>query len=67
MYWNDIDQISGKLEEHYPDEEIPENNLLDLKDMVLSLQEFEDHETDVDDSVLQKIIEHWIEIRDKNH
>ena len=64
MHWNDIDDIAEKLEENYSDEEIPEYNLPYLKEMVYSLLEFEDHEIEVEDSILKQIIETWLEIRE---
>lgn len=63
MHWNDIDDIVDALEETYGDEEIPENDLPYLKEMVLSLPDFEDHEVEVDSQRLKQIMEHWLEIR----
>ncbi len=63
MHWRDIDEIAEKLEENYFDEEIPEHRLLYLKEMVLSLNEFEDHEIEVSNDNLNQIIECWLEIR----
>ena len=49
MHWSDIEEIVENLEETYSEEEIPnENDLLYLKEMVLSLSDFEDHEVEVD-------------------
>lgn len=64
MHWNDVEDIAEKLEESYEDQEIPEYNLPYLKEMVLSLDDFEDYEVDVEDIRLKQIIEHWMEIRD---
>ena len=44
MHWSDIEEIATGLEEAYAEEEIPEYNLGYLKEMVLSLPEFEDQE-----------------------
>ncbi len=63
MHWNHIEEIAEKLEEMYGDEEIPEHNLSYLKEMILSLNEFEDHEVEVDDDHLKRIMEYWLEIR----
>jgi len=63
MHWTDIEEVAEALEETYSDEEIPERNLSYLKEMVLSLSNFEDHEVEVDDDLLNQIIEHWLEIR----
>jgi FeS assembly protein IscX len=64
MHWTDIEEIAEALEENYSDEEIPERNLPYLKEMVLSLSNFEDHEVEVDDDLLNQIIEHWLELRE---
>jgi FeS assembly protein IscX len=66
MHWNDIEDIAEGLEEYYSEEEVPEHNLRDLKEMVLSLSEFEDHEVEVEDFTLKKILEHWLEIRSQH-
>lgn len=63
MHWNDIEIIASELENDYSDEDIPEGDLASLKEMVLSLTKFEDHEVDVKDIVLKQIIEHWLELR----
>lgn len=42
MHWSDIEEIIAGLEEAYAEEEIPEYDLEYLKEMVLSLAEFED-------------------------
>jgi FeS assembly protein IscX len=63
MHWSNIDEIAESLEEHYSEEEIPEHNLQDLKEMVLSIPEFEDREVEVEDFTLKLILEHWMDIR----
>lgn len=63
MHWTDIEEIAEALEENYSDEEIPERNLSYLKEMVLSLSNFEDHEVEVDDDILNQILEHWLDLR----
>ena len=67
MHWSDIEKIARRLEEDYGEEygegEIPEDNLLDIKEMTLSLDEFEDFEVEVSDSNLKQIVEMWIDIR----
>ncbi len=63
MHWNDIEEIAEALEDAYSEEEIPEYNLPYLKEMVYSLSQFEDHEIEVDDSILKQIIENWLELR----
>ncbi len=64
MYWSDIEEIVENLEETYSEEEIPnENDLLYLKEMVLSLSDFEDHEVEVDSEHLKRIMEYWLDLR----
>jgi len=63
MHWSDIEEIAVHLEESYAEEEIPEYNLPYLKEMVLSLPNFDEHEIEVSDSNLKQILEHWIDIR----
>ncbi len=63
MHWNDIEEIVINLEESYEEEEIPEYNLPYLKEMVLSLPNFEDHEVEVSDTIMKQILEHWLEVR----
>jgi FeS assembly protein IscX len=64
MHWSDIEEIVENLEETYSEEEIPnENDLLYLKEMVLSLSDFEDHEVEVDSEHLKRIMEYWLDLR----
>ena len=65
MNWNNIEEIAKNLEETYSEEEIPnENDLAYLKEMVMSLNDFEDHDVEVDDDHLKRIMEYWLELRD---
>ena len=64
MNWNNIEEIAKNLEETYSEEEIPnENDLAYLKEMVISLNDFEDHDVEVDDDHLKRIMEYWLELR----
>jgi FeS assembly protein IscX len=64
MNWNNIEEIAKNLEETYSEEEIPnENDLAYLKEMVMSLNDFEDHDVKVDDDHLKRIMEYWMELR----
>ncbi len=64
MNWNNIEEIAKNLEESYSEEEIPdENDLASLKEMVMSLNDFEDHDVEVDDDHLKRIMEYWLELR----
>lgn len=65
MHWNDIEEIASELEDIYGEEEIPEYNLPYLKEMVLSLPKFDDHEVEVENSTLKQILEHWIDLRNE--
>lgn len=55
MHWSNIEEIIVGLEEAYAEEEIPEYNLEYLKEMVLSLAEFEDQEIEVSEDNLSKL------------
>lgn len=63
MHWSDVEDIVEELEEMYSEEDIPENNLIELKEMVFSLHKFEDKEIEVDNSVLENILEEWLSFR----
>ena len=64
MNWNNIEEIAKNLEETYSEEEIPnENDLAYLKEMVMSLNDFEDHDVEVDDGHLKRIRAYWLELR----
>ena len=64
MNWNNIEEIVKNLEETYSEEEIPdEKDLAYLKEMVLSFNDFEDHEVEVDSDHLKRIMEYWLELR----
>jgi FeS assembly protein IscX len=65
VHWTDIEKIAVELEENYSEEEIPEYNLQDLTEMILSLKDFEDQEVEVDENVLKQIMEYWIDIRNE--
>jgi len=64
MNWNNIEEMAKNLEESYSEEEIPdENDLAYLKEMVMSLNDFEDHDVEVDGDHLKRIMEYWLELR----
>lgn len=65
MHWTDIEEIVTALEETYADEEIPEYNLSYLKEMVLSLPNFEDQEIEVSEERLKDILENWLALHNK--
>ena len=63
MHWSDIEELVNGLEESYAEEEIPDYSLSYLKEMVLSLSDFEDQEVEVENDHLKKILECWIDLR----
>ena len=63
MNIEEIEQIAAALEENYEEEDIPEGNLEEVKEMVLSLNEFDFHEDEITQEVLEQVLEHWLEIR----
>ncbi|MDC0864870.1 Fe-S cluster assembly protein IscX [Rickettsiaceae bacterium] len=65
MHWSDTQEIVTSLEETYSDEEIPEYDLSYLKEMILNLSDFDDHEVEVSDDVLNHILEGWLELRNE--
>lgn len=65
MRWEDVEELAQQLEENYEDEEIPENDLPYIHEMILSLQNFEDHDSDPDTLILERVLEQWIEIRNE--
>jgi FeS assembly protein IscX len=66
MHWSDIEDIVEGLEDMYSEEEIPEYDLEYMKEMVLSLPEFEDQEVAVSKEQLKQIAENWLEFRAGN-
>jgi FeS assembly protein IscX len=63
MHWSDIEELVNGLEESYAEEEIPDYSLGYLKEMVLTLSDFEDQEVEVENDHLKKILECWIDLR----
>lgn len=64
MHWRDVEEIAISLEENYPDEDIDELKFKDLKELVKSLSDFDDHEVETSNEMLQEILEAWKEIRE---
>lgn len=64
MHWRDVDEIAISLEENYPDEDINDLKFKDIKELVKSLSDFDDHEIETSNDVLQEILEAWKEIRE---
>jgi len=63
MYWYDIDEIAEKLEENYQDEELSDLKLTHLEELVMSLNEFDDHEVPTTKTNLEEIREAWQGLR----
>ena len=63
MHWSDIEELVNGLEESYAEEEISDYSLGYLKEMVLTLSDFEDQEVEVENDHLKKILECWIDLR----
>ena len=59
----DTEEVVEQLEEHYSDEQIPDS-LEELKEMILSLELFEDLESEINDYRLEEIREQWISLRE---
>lgn len=66
MHWNDVDEIALGLEENYPDDYMPKLPLKDLEELIKSLSEFDDHEIETNQQVLQEILDAWTEIKEDN-
>ncbi len=67
MYYNikELSELIESLEKTYSDEEIPEDDLLLLKEMILSLEDFhEEYDIEIgNEDVLNFILEQWVEKR----
>lgn len=64
MHWRDVEEIAISLEENYPDEDIDELKFKDIEELVKSLSDFDDHEIETSNNVLQEILEAWKEVRE---
>lgn len=64
MHWRDVEEISISLEENYPDEDIESLKFQDIEELVRSLSDFDDHEIETSNNVLQEILEAWKEVRE---
>lgn len=65
MRWRDIEEIVHALEENYSDEDVHHLKLPEVEEMVRSLRDFEDQETNASKETLNKILEAWIELREE--
>ncbi len=67
MQWHQIKKIIKALEEYYPEMDVNELSLSDLKDLVLDLQDFEDDPDGAKDADLKKLKESWIELKEEGY
>ena len=56
--------IAIELEEKYPDEDPQWINFVDLRNLVLALEEFEDDPDKVNEKILESIQQNWIKEKD---
>ncbi|HJK87294.1 MAG TPA: Fe-S cluster assembly protein IscX [Candidatus Megaira endosymbiont of Hartmannula sinica] len=63
LNWNQLEDIIEMLEEYYGNEDIPESNLLYLKEMITSLPDFADWGNNPTKKQLEEILEGWINLR----
>ena len=64
LKWVDTLDIAIELEEKYPDEDPQWINFVDLRNLVLALEEFEDDPDKVNEKILESIQQNWI--KEKN-
>ena len=64
LKWVDTLDIAIELEEKYPDEDPQWINFVDLRNLVLALEEFEDDPDRVNEKILESIQQNWIKEKD---
>jgi|TARA_Y100000766_G_scaffold127825_1_gene109858 FeS assembly protein IscX len=64
LKWVDTLDIAIELEEKYPDEDPQWINFVDLRNLVLALEEFEDDPDKVNEKILESIQQNWIKEKD---
>ena len=64
LKWVDTLDIAIELDEKYPDEDPQWINFVDLRNLVLSLEVFEDDPEKVNDKILESIQQNWIKEKD---
>ena len=60
LKWVDTLDIAIELDEKYPDEDPQWINFVDLRNLVLSLEVFEDDPEKVNEKILESIQQNWI-------
>ena len=61
LKWTDIQDIAIELADNYPDVDPQQVNFVDLRNWVLSLEEFDDNQDRCGEKVLEAIQMAWIE------
>ncbi|MFL2488370.1 MAG: Fe-S cluster assembly protein IscX [Gammaproteobacteria bacterium] len=64
LKWVDTLDIAIELDEKYPDEDPQWINFVDLRNLVLSLEVFEDDPEKVNEKILESIQQNWIKEKD---
>ena len=64
LKWVDTLDIAIELDEKYPDEDPEWINFVDLRNLVLSLEVFEDDPEKVNEKILESIQQNWIKEKD---
>ena len=64
LKWVDTLDIAIELSEKYPDEDPQWINFVDLRNLVLNLEEFSDEPEKVNEKILESIQQNWIKEKD---
>jgi FeS assembly protein IscX len=64
LKWVDTLDIAIELDEKYPDEDPQWINFVDLRNLVLALEEFDDDPDKVNEKILESIQQNWIKEKD---
>ena len=64
LTWVDTLDIAIELSDKYPDEDPQWINFVDLRNLVLNLEEFNDDPEKVNEKILESIQQNWIKEKD---
>ncbi|MAA92650.1 MAG: Fe-S assembly protein IscX [Gammaproteobacteria bacterium] len=64
LKWVDTLDIAIELSDKYPDEDPQWINFVDLRNLVLNLEEFNDDPEKVNEKILESIQQNWIKEKD---
>ena len=64
LKWVDTLDIAIELDEKYPDEDPQWVNFVDLRNLVLALDGFDDNPEKVNEKILESIQQNWIKEKD---